>query len=180
MLSSSTLLYIHNAVSHGFRGLNCSRKNFKFLFGALINLTVRVDTYFHPIRMTYPVQPGPFFWAASNWEKPAKNSLPQNFFEQDRHNYCLLSLLAPASRHLEESHLIYGTLESILIGQGFPVEYELDEFNTSHTGTTISHLQLWLCWLRCKIPLRPPITSFLGNIFWRHSRFSPQMTRTTH
>ena len=25
----------------------CSRKNFVFLFGALINLTVRVDAYFH-------------------------------------------------------------------------------------------------------------------------------------
>ena len=30
----------------------CSRKNFVFLFGALINLTVRVDAYFHLIRMT--------------------------------------------------------------------------------------------------------------------------------
>ena len=53
----------------------CSRKNFVFLFGALINLTVRVDAYFHPIRMTYPIQPGPFFRAAPNWGKLAKHSL---------------------------------------------------------------------------------------------------------
>ena len=57
----------------------CSRKNFVFLFGALINLTVRVDAYFHPIRMTYPIQPGPFFLAAPNWGKARQTlSLPQN------------------------------------------------------------------------------------------------------
>ena len=50
--------------------LICSRKNF-----ALITLTVRVDAYFHPIRMTYPIQPGPFFRAAPNWGKAAKNFL---------------------------------------------------------------------------------------------------------
>ena len=32
--------------------------------------------------------------------------------------------------------------------------------------------QNWLCWLRCKIPLQHLATSSLGNIFWRHSRFS--------
>ena len=57
---------------------NCSRKNFVFLFGALINLTVMIDAYFHPMRMTYPIQPRPFFRAAPNWEKSAKLSLPQN------------------------------------------------------------------------------------------------------
>ena len=59
-----------------------SRKNFVFLFGELINLTVRVDTYFHPIRITYPFPPGPFFRAAPNWGKAAKHSLPQNFFQK--------------------------------------------------------------------------------------------------
>ena len=52
--------------------------------------------------------------------------------------------------------------------------YELAEFNTPHTGTTLRHPQHWLCRLRCKIPLRHLATSFLGNIFWRHSRFSPK------
>ena len=45
------------------------------MFGALINLTVRVDAYFHPIRITYPIQPGPFFRTAPNWRKPAKHFL---------------------------------------------------------------------------------------------------------
>ena len=40
-------------------------------------MTVRVDAYFHPIWVTYPIHPGPFFRAAPNWEKPAKHSLPQ-------------------------------------------------------------------------------------------------------
>ena len=42
-------------------------------------MTVRVDAYFHPIRMTYPIHPESFFRAAPNWGKPAKLSLPQNF-----------------------------------------------------------------------------------------------------
>ena len=57
-----------------------------------------------------------------------------------------------------------------LLGQGIPVEYELDKFNTPHTGTTLFHPQNWLCRLWCLIPLgQPATTSPLGNIFWRHS-----------
>ena len=41
-----------------------------------------------------------------------------------------LQLQQQQHRHNEESHLIYGPLASILLDQGFPVEYELDEFNT--------------------------------------------------
>ena len=48
----------------------CSRKNLVFLCGELINLTVRVDAYFHPIMMTNPIQPEPFSQAAPNWGKP--------------------------------------------------------------------------------------------------------------
>ena len=59
---------------------------------------------------------------------------------------------------------MYEPLTSILLDQGFSVEYELDEFNTPHTGTTLSRLQYWLCRLRCKITLRHPATSSLGNI----------------
>ena len=157
----------------------CSRKNFVFLFGALINLTVRVDVYFHPIRMTYPIQPDHFSWQHQIGEKPP-NTLPRTFFEQDRRNYCPLSSLAAASRHHEESHLIYGPLESILIDQGFPFDYELDEFNPPHTGTTLSRLQFWLCRLRRKIPLRHPAPSSLGNIFWRHSLVSLSPNHQDH
>ena len=63
-------------------------------------------------------------------------------------------------------------LRLFLLDQGIPVEYELDKFNTPHTGTTLFHPQNWLCRLRCLISLRHLATSPLGNIFWRHSRFS--------
>ena len=51
--------------------------------------------------------------------------------------------IAAASQHHEESNLIYGPLESILLDQGFPVEYELDAFNPPYTGTPLSCLQLF-------------------------------------
>ena len=65
-------------------------------------------------------------------------------------------------------------LRLFLLDQGFPVEYELDKFNTPHIGTTLRHPQNWLCRLRCRISPRHLATSPLGNIFWRHSRFSPK------
>ena len=72
-------------------------------------------------------------------------------------------------------------LHLFLLDQGILVEYELDKFNTPHTGTTLRHPQNWLCRLQCRIPLRHlATTSPLGNIFWRHSRFSlkPPETQT--
>ena len=100
--------------------------------------------------------------------------LSQNFFVQDRRITVCSSIAAAASHHYEGSRLIYGPLASILLDQGFPVESELDEFNTPHTGTTLIRLRYWLCQLQYKIPLRHLATSSLGSIFWRHSRFSPK------
>ena len=66
------------------------------------------------------------------------------------------------------------SLRLFLLDQGIPVEYELDKFNTPHTGTTFRHPQNWLCRLRCRISLRHlATTSPLGNIFWR-PRASPR------
>ena len=71
------------------------------------------------------------------------------------------------------------SLRLFLLDQGIPVEYELDKFNTSHTGTTLFHPQNWLCRLRCLIPPRHlATTSPMGNIFWRHSRFYPKQPET--
>ena len=69
-------------VSAFFKNIFCCRKNYVFLFGALINLTVWVDTYFHPIRTTHPIH----FSGQHQigWGKATKHSLPQNFFELDR------------------------------------------------------------------------------------------------
>ena len=91
--------------------------------------------------MTYPIQSGPFFPGSNKLGKSRQTLSSSEAFELDRRAYCPLSSLAAASRHHEESHLIYGPLESILLDQGFPVEYELDEFNPPHTGTTLRHLQ---------------------------------------
>ena len=73
-------------------------------------------------------------------------------------------------------------LRLFLLDQGIPVEYELDKFNTPHTGTTLRHPQNWLCRLRCRNPLQHlATTSPLGNIFWRHSHFSLKQPETqTH
>ena len=115
----------------------------------------------------------PSFRAAEIGEAVKHSSFSQNSFVQDR-RLTVCSSIAAALHHHEGSCLIYEPLVSILFYQGFPVEYELDDYNTPHTGTTLSRLQYWLCWLRCKIALRRLATSSLGNIFWRHSRFSPK------
>ena len=59
-------------------------------------------------------------------------------------------------------------LRLFLLDLGIPVEYELDKFNSPHTGTTLFHPKNWLCRLRCLIPFRHLATTLpLGNIFWR-------------
>ena len=111
--------------------------------------------------------------------KSPNTPFSQNFFVRDRLLTVCSSIAAAAAaaaafHHHEGSRLIYGPLASINLDQGLPFEYELDEFNTPHTGTTLSRLQYWLCRLRCKILLRHLAASPLGNIFWGHSRFSPK------
>ena len=95
--------------------------------------------------MTYPIHPEPPFWAAQIGQT-IKHPLWQNNFVQYRRLTVFFSI----------------------------EEYELDKFNTPHTGTTLRHPQNWLCRLRCRISLRHLATSPLGNIFRRHSRFSPK------
>ena len=60
-------------------------------------------------------------------------------------------------------------LRLFLLDQGIPVEYELDKFNTPHTGTTLFQPQNSLCRSRCLIPLLALISP-LGHIFtWPHA-----------
>ena len=142
----------------------------------LINLTVRVDAYFHPIGMTYPIHPGPFSGQHQISESPL-NTLFLKTLQKGQTSYSPLfnsssiDSMRKAIKFMELLRLFSKTKGSL---------YELDEFNSPHTGTTRGPLQLWLCRLRRKIPLRQPAISSLGNIFWRHSCFSPQTTRTTH
>ena len=50
-----------------------------FLFGALINLTVRVDAYFHLIRMTNPIHRTIFPGSTKLGKAHQTLTLPQNF-----------------------------------------------------------------------------------------------------
>ena len=123
-----------------------------------------VNAYIHPMRMTYLIQPGPFF--RTKLGKACQTFSSLELFEKERRIYCPLSLLAAASWYHEEIHQIYGPLESILFDQGFPVEYELDEFNPPHTGTTLCHLQNVDCdtKFRSDIQLLHPRATFSGGI----------------
>ena len=123
--------------------------------------------------MTYTIPPGISFRAAQTGEICQTLSFAK-FLRSVQTSYCPLFNSSSSSIDNEGSRLIYGPLASILLDQGLPVEYELDEFNTPHTGTTLRHPQNWLCRLRCKISLRHLATFSLGNIFWRHSRFFPK------
>ena len=75
--------------------------------------------------MTYPIQPEPSFQAAEI-EEAAKHYFSQNFFVQDRRLTVCSSIAAAASHQHEENRLLYGPLASILLDQGFSVEYESD------------------------------------------------------
>ena len=89
------------------------------------------------MRMTYTIQPGPFFSGSTKLGKRCQTLSSSELFKKDR-RLTVRSSIAVESRHHEESYLIHGPLAFILIDQGFLVEYELDEFNTPHTGTTLS------------------------------------------
>ena len=120
--------------------------------------------------MTYPIPTEPPFWAAVIGE----NRQTLSFGRTTQFCTDVYRLLSKSS-----SRASWGKQPNswtpwlFFLDQGFPVEYGLDTFNTSYTGTTLRHPKNWLCWLQCLIPLRHLVTtSPLGNIFWRHSRFS--------
>ena len=135
-------------------------------------MTVRVDEYFHPMRMTYPIQPRPFFQVAPNWRKPTKHSLPQNIFEQDRRIYCL-------SLHSSSITTLWGKPSNLW---------------TSWVYSLWPRVPSWI-WIRCiqsathRNTFKSPPTLamstatqnstqtssyFLGNIFWRHASLPQQ------
>ena len=122
--------------------------------------------------MTYPIQSGSSFRAAQIGEAGKHSLRQENLIQVRRLTVCSSIAAAAAAHHHKGSRLIYGPLAFILLDHGFPVDYKFDEFNTPYTVTTFSRLQYWLCRLQCRILLRHLATSPLGNIFWRHSRFS--------
>ena len=122
--------------------------------------------------MTYPIQPGTSFRAAEIGEAVKHFSFFQNSFVQYRRLTVCSSIAAVASHHHEGS---MDPLRLFLLDQGFPVEYELDESNTPHTGTTLRHPQNWLCLLRCKIRY-----FFTAQHFLETFTLLPETTRTTN
>ena len=78
--------------------------------------------------------PDHFSGQHKNGESPP-NHLFLRTFRAGRTNFLFALFIAAESQHLEESHLIYGPLESTLLDQGFPVKHELDAFNPPLTGT---------------------------------------------
>ena len=141
--------------------LQCSRKNLVFFFGML------GSTYIFTNQDDLSYSAWTIFFRQDQLGKSPPNIFSSSkLFKKDRRLIVCSSIVAALTQWGKPSNL--WTLAFILLDQGSPVEYELDEFNKPHTGTTLSCLQLWLCWLRRKIPLRQPVTSSLGNIFWRH------------
>ena len=114
------------------------------------------------------------FPGSTNWGSRQTHSLWLNNFVQCRRLTVCSSIAAAAWTQWGKQSNLWTPGCLFLLDQGFPVEYELDEFNTPPTGTTLRHPQNWLCRLRCNISLRHLATSSPGNIFWRHSRFSPK------
>ena len=90
-------------------------------------LTVRVAEHFHPIRMTCPIQPEPYFLAALKIEESPRICLSVRNPQRERTSIRLFLNSSSLINHYEESHLVYGSLESILLDQGILVKNKLDD-----------------------------------------------------
>ena len=130
--------------------------------------------------MTYPIQPGPFSRTAPNWGKPAKHFLFLRTFSTRTDAFTVRSL----------------DCSSITTPRGKP-----SNLWTSWVYSLRPRVPswLWIRWIqsasnrnnfkspstlaRSKATQNSAQTSshfILGNIFWGHSHFSPQTTKTTH
>ena len=128
--------------------------------------------------MTYPIQSKPPFWAAVIGKNCQTPSWAEQLRPVQTSHWLRLNSSSSNVDTMREPIKFMDPLRLFILDQGFPVEYELDKFNTPHTGTTLRHLQNWQCRLRCRITLRHLATSPLGNIFWKNSRFSPKQPET--
>ena len=61
-------------------------------------------------------------------------------FRTKRTYFLSTPFIVAEAQHHEESHLIYGPLESTVLDQRFTVEHELDACNPPHTGTSLCRL----------------------------------------
>ena len=76
-----------------------------------------VVAYFHPMRMTYPILPEPFFPGNITMVKVRQTFFTSESFEQDGRTLSSL-FIATEPLHHEESHLIYGLLSLSSLTKG--------------------------------------------------------------
>ena len=93
------------------------------------NLTVRVTEHFHPIRMTCSIQPEPYFLATLKIEESPPISLSFRNPQRERTSIRLFPNSSSLINHYEESHLVYGSLGSILLDQGILVKKKKQQKN---------------------------------------------------
>ena len=146
----------------------CSRR----YFGLARIISTNQDDLSYSTRNSFP--------GSRNWVSCQTQSLWLNNAVQCRRPIGRSSIAAAAWTH-GGTYLIYGFLAPIS-DQGIPVEYELDIFNTPHTGTTLCHPQNWLC--RCDALFRSrhlALSSPLGHFNGDNARLSPNhQTHKTH
>ena len=111
------------------------------------------------------------FPGSTNWGTRQTLPLFQNFFVQDRGNDCPLSWIAATPPP-------WGKLSNLWAPCVYSLRPRVPSWIWIRWIQYATHRKnYWsrpLCRLRCKILLRHLATSSLGNIFWRHSRFSPK------
>ena len=77
--------------------------------------------------MTCPIQPELYFLAAAKIEESPRISLSLRNPQRERTSIRLFLNSSSRINHYEESHLVYGSLGSILLDQGILVKNKLDD-----------------------------------------------------
>ena len=77
--------------------------------------------------MTCPIQPEPYFLVASNIEESPRIYLSLRNPQRERTSIRLFPNSSSLINHYEESHLVYGSLGSILLDQVILVKNKLDD-----------------------------------------------------
>ena len=149
---------------------SCSRKNLIWPLGSM--------HIFIPSRWLILFSPDHFSGQHPIGESPPNTRSSSELFKKDRRLTVRSSIAATSTQWGKPANLWTPCVYSLW--PRVPSWIWIRWIQSASHGNTLSRLQLWLCRLRRKIPLRQPAISSLGNIFLRHSRFSPQTTRTTH
>ena len=138
-------------------------------------MTVRVAKHFHPIRMTCPIQPEPYFQTAAKIEESPRISLSLRNSQRERTSIRLFPNGSSLINHYDESHLVYGSLRSILLDQGILVKNKL-EYTPTNFLPSFFTTNLAAC--QCKplyfmLPLKPSFKNLLTSLVLLHHLYFP-------